>query len=223
MPTRYYHGTRVADAVEALGEGGALLARRPQGASRFARSRSASVYLTPSFNQAVEYAYLGGDRADWSREAQVRVREPHVFAFDLFEGHPGIPCEDELGWAAKHAVLRSRGTRAEWSMNDGFATAFDADDGARASLLALVAATDLSRLGDPASWTGAKKAKAGAILSKRLDPDLSRTLVGLGVSVSLPEGPVPVGGYRLERRVMRPEEAVAIEIAGADAGGAPSP
>lgn len=217
MHTTYYHGTRILAAIEALSAGGPLLPRRPRGASRFARSRADAVYLTPCFNQASEYAYLGHDRRDWPGAADVALGAPHVFAFTLPDGQTGLPCEDELGWAAKHALLRVRGERAESTMNVVLATALD-DAPDILDALAEAAGPLVGRLrADPdliRHWTGGTKTRLGRMLADTAPAELLRRVTALGASISLPGGPTPVAGYRLDRRVMRAEDAVPVPLGG---------
>lgn len=214
MPNRhrYYHGTSLKESVDKLSSGEPLLPLRPEGGSKFARSRAGLVYLTPSFNQAAEYSFMRG-RADWPDVDSSMLSEvAHVFEFaSLASG--AEPDEDELGFAIKVALCRKAGKSHEWSMNSDFAAALIEDQYALDALCAAATAalTDdrsRKRLEHPEFWRGADKTAVGRKVLKSIDADLSENLVELGISVATGFMERPIAAFSLPTRVMRVEDAI---------------
>jgi hypothetical protein len=207
----YFHGTFLKEAVEALDAGNPLAPSRPKGVSRFARSREGLVYLTPSFNQAAEYAFMRG-RADWGPVGRDRYSDvARVFEFGSSDADV-VPEEDELGYAVKVALCREAGLETHWSMNSGFAEALRADGALLVELAAFArsALTDLKgqrRLQTFGNWKGADVTAVGKRLSTMLPSEIEQAIVDAGVSVATSGSMHPVAAYRLPSRVMSPEQA----------------
>lgn len=207
----YFHGTGNSAAVESLLAGETLKPMRPSGTSKFSRSAIGLVYVTPSFNQAAEYSFMG-NRADWPfQERSFFAATAHVFEFSCVDIAAEIE-EDELGFAVKAALCRRAGHRHEWSMNSGFADALVENDQileglCEAADLALDTGRFKDRLRCPKDWKGADKTAVGRKMAKALSPALGQSLVDLGISVALATELRPIAAYALPKRVMQPEEA----------------
>lgn len=208
MERRYFHGTRLQVAVTALMQGEALKTMRPSGSSRFSRSAAGEVYLTPSFNQAREYAWMT-DRADWPDVNRSAFTEPRIFEFSVDTQTPVRPEEDELGFAVKVSFCRKLGQSHHWNMNDEFAERIVNDENLRNSLVEVV----MTGLGHgkwseiPTRLTGADCAKVGRRLLRILPTDLTTALVDAGISIATKVALRPSAVYFIEAGVSRPENA----------------
>lgn len=212
MTHRYYHGTSLKSAVDRLLAGEPLLPARPLGKSKELRSRQGMVYLTPSFNQAAEYAFMR-DRSDWPDVDRAMFSEtPHVFEFaNLSEDLE--PDEDELGFAFKVALCRRAGKRHEWSINSGFATALTGSQRLLDSLWDIAAsqmtdAKSIKFFEQPETIKRMEKARIGHRLRSALNPILTQEIIDLGISVATRSMETPVAAFSLPTRVMNAVDAV---------------
>ncbi len=195
--TIYYHGTFLKTAVDSLQTGGPLQPMRPKGKSSHARSEEGAVYLTPSFNQAVEYAYMR-DRNDWPDFELSSVTDPHVFAFST-RGAMVRPEEDELGYAVKVALHFRLNQKTHWNMNAEFAKAIHDAADIQAELIDLASTAKLKKswIDGPATIKGPDRTMIGLKLIPLLSQELEKQLVELGISVATRDKLEPITGYKI--------------------------
>lgn len=208
MERRYFHGTRLNAAVISLMQGEPLKAMRPSGSSRFTRSEVGQVYLTPSFKQAREYAWMT-DRADWPDMNRNAFTDPKIFEFSIDPETAVRPEEDELGYAIKVSFCRILGQRHHWNMNTEFAGRLINDQDLQEALVGVV--TDNLGQGKwsvaPTKLTGADCTKLGKRLLRSLPAELAATLVDAGISVATTVAVRPSAFYRLEAGVFEQGDA----------------
>lgn len=195
--TTYYHGTFLRKAVDALSTGEPLQSLRPIGISNHTRSEPGAVYLTPSLNQAIEYAHML-DRGDWPGIESSDITSPHVFAFKAV-GAFVRPEEDELGYAVKVALHSRLRQKTHWCMNSEFAqNIHDAND-VQDELFDLALRLKLKQewIDFPSKIDGKSRTKIGLKLLPIMPDSLERRIVDMGISIATKDELYPYAGYRI--------------------------
>lgn len=193
----YYHGTFLKTAVDALQSGEPLLPLRPKGSSRHARSDAGAVYLTPSFNQAVEYAYMR-DRTDWPDICHSETTPPHVFAFRIIDAMVR-PEEDELGYAVKVALHTRLNQRTHWNMNSEFAQKIHDSKDVQEELVDLALSQKFKQywIDCPATIKGHDRTKIGLKLLPLMPQSLEQRVLEMGISIATIHELRPITGYKI--------------------------